>query len=427
MAPAPMILSKLGLGLAGAAGLYAVLLGVLLTPPMQRFALYAHYFNTLLRGDDLSDGETFGFAHNQVTPFNIQTSDGETLFAWHVLPLDAYARNERRIREEKRPDRRPVDDVTKSEAFKLLTDGNARVVVSWDDQEVHGNAGHLAQNFRTVTNRFMTTQPNTHVLTVDYRGFGHSTGSPTEAGLIADGIAVVDWVLNVANISPERIVILGQSLGTAVASAVALHFASPGNELIPGSSKELQPVLKADPTPKPLIFKGVILAAPFNSVPSLLLTYRIGGMLPLLLPLRPVPWLANILTAQMCDKWLTAERLTAYYHSLESSSKLRSRSGSMGALQIVHAVNDADIPYHQTEMICRRILGRRDAQSALEPREIDAKDCIDGSKGAAVLDVKKENMPRLRFELVKYGGHNRIITYSPVAVAVLRAFDDLFE
>lgn len=56
----------------------------------------------------------------------------------------------------------------------------------------------------------MAAKPNTHILTIDYRGFGHSTGSPTEAGLILDGVTLVDWVMKVAGIPPERIVILGR-------------------------------------------------------------------------------------------------------------------------------------------------------------------------------------------------------------------------
>lgn len=269
---------------------------------------------------------------------------------------------------------------------------------------VHGNAGHIAQNYRPATNRYMSTQQNAHVLTIDYRGFGHSTGSPTEAGLIADGVALVNWVLDVAKIPPERIVIVGQSLGTAVSSAVALHFADPGSDLIPSTSVELRPLLQSQPTPKPITFAGVILAAPFNSVPTLLLTYQIGGVLPLLLPLRQVPYIANMFLSQVVDQWLTAERLTAYYNALEGSSKLHSSRRGMGSVQILHALNDRDIPYQQTEMICRRVLGKRDADSAIEPSEIDAKDCIDGSQGAAVLDVKREGRPRLRFELVGFGG-----------------------
>lgn len=54
-----------------------------------------------------------------------------------------------------------------------------------------------------------------------YRGFGHSTGAPTETGLIVDGVALVSWIVSVCNIPPERIVIYGHSLGTAVSAAVA--------------------------------------------------------------------------------------------------------------------------------------------------------------------------------------------------------------
>lgn len=54
-----------------------------------------------------------------------------------------------------------------------------------------------------------------------YRGFGHSTGNPTETGLIVDGVALVSWIMSVTKIPPERIVILGHSLGTAVSAGVA--------------------------------------------------------------------------------------------------------------------------------------------------------------------------------------------------------------
>lgn len=247
-------------------------------------------------------------------------------------------------------------------------------------------------------------RPNTHVFTLDYRGFGHSTGSPDEAGLIIDGVTLVRWVMEVAKIPPERILILGQSLGTAVSSAVALHFADPQSHLLPRKTTQLWHTPRASTLTTPTVFAGIVLASPFNSVPTLLLTYRIGGLLPLLLPLRPVPWLADRLTSRMVDKWQTAERLTAYYVALTDSSELLAGSGPLGSLQLVHALDDADIPYHQTEMICRRILGRRGAESDLDTDELDAKECIDGSKGATILDVKSNGRPRLRFELVRFGG-----------------------
>ena len=53
------------------------------------------------------------------------------------------------------------------------------------------------------------------LLAVSYRGYPGSTGSPTEAGLLADGLAAFDWLSTQDRSSP--IVILGRSLGTGVA------------------------------------------------------------------------------------------------------------------------------------------------------------------------------------------------------------------
>ena len=53
------------------------------------------------------------------------------------------------------------------------------------------------------------------LLAVSYRGYPGSTGSPTEAGLLADGLAAFDWLSARDRSSP--IVILGRSLGTGVA------------------------------------------------------------------------------------------------------------------------------------------------------------------------------------------------------------------
>jgi len=53
------------------------------------------------------------------------------------------------------------------------------------------------------------------LLAVSYRGYPGSTGSPSETGLLADGLAAFDWLSSRNGTSP--IVILGRSLGTGVA------------------------------------------------------------------------------------------------------------------------------------------------------------------------------------------------------------------
>jgi abhydrolase domain-containing protein 12 len=245
----------------------------------------------------------------------------------------------------------------------------------------------------------MVSQPNTHVLTIDYRGFGHSTGSPTEAGLITDGVALVIWLLDVAKIHPERIVILGQSLGTAVASAVALHFVDPTSTLLPQVLKRMEadaePLLSGDTTTamsqqKRTSFAGVVLVAPFASLPSLMLTYRMSGIVPLLAPLRPFPFITKPVLSRMIDQWPTAERLAAYYNTLTANPKLLVGHGErrMGSLQILHATSDMDISWRQTEMIVKRVLGTP----------------VDASEGSALLDIREPGRPDVRVEIGQYGG-----------------------
>jgi abhydrolase domain-containing protein 12 len=236
-------------------------------------------------------------------------------------------------------------------------------------------------------------------VTIDYRGFGHSTGSPTEAGLIVDGTALVNWVLHTARISPENIVLLGQSLGTAVSSAVALNFIDPSNDLIPNSHDESSPLLNNEQhIAKPTAFAGVILVAPFSSLPSLLLTYRLGGLVPILFPLRPFPNIGTALTSRMTDKWPSAQRLAAYYRAFASRPDLlRSSAGQddtreMGTLQLIHAKTDMDISYHQTEMICAEIFGHDVAGAYVAGEE------------ALLLDVRAEDKPRVKVQIVEHGG-----------------------
>jgi abhydrolase domain-containing protein 12 len=66
-----------------------------------------------------------------VTPFTIPTPDGQTLYAWHVLPIDTYLKNEEALSSIGTP-QGPVEDFTQSLAFKLLssTSSPARVVIN---------------------------------------------------------------------------------------------------------------------------------------------------------------------------------------------------------------------------------------------------------------------------------------------------------
>jgi fermentation-respiration switch protein FrsA (DUF1100 family) len=83
----------------------------------------------------------------------------------------------------------------------------------------HGNSEHVGNQVNTVL-RLQATLDAT-VLVYDYRGYGHSEGKPTEAGLIADGLAAQQWLAERTGLLPENIVLVGRSLGGGVSVAVA--------------------------------------------------------------------------------------------------------------------------------------------------------------------------------------------------------------
>lgn len=59
------------------------------------------------------------------------------------------------------------------------------------------------------------------VLLFDYRGYGGNPGSPSEEGLHADAVAAHRYLADRVGTDPERILLLGESLGAAVAVGIA--------------------------------------------------------------------------------------------------------------------------------------------------------------------------------------------------------------
>lgn len=181
---------------------------------------------------------------------------------------------------------------------------------------VHGNAGHIAQSTRAPQYRMLSAaHPSWHVIALDYRGFGHSTGSPTEEGLIADAAALVHFALSTLQIPPSRILLLGQSLGTAVAAATAEKV-----------SRE-----------RGVDLAGVVLVAPFSSLPTMLASYSLGGVVPLLRPLGAAPPLLRMVMGLVADRWTSLDRLAAL------AAQTRERAGRL-RLNLVHGADDWDIP-----------------------------------------------------------------------------------
>jgi fermentation-respiration switch protein FrsA (DUF1100 family) len=170
----------------------------------------------------------------------------------------------------------------------MLTAGDGTRLVAWfvaprDDRPVvlyfQGNAG--GSSLRVGRFRWLTAD-GTGLLALSYRGYGGSDGSPSEDGLIRDALAAYDFLRT--RFSADRIVVFGESLGTAVAIALA-----EGREI-----------------------KALILDAPFTSAAD------IGAAA---YPFAPVRWL-------MKDKWLSHARV----------------AGVSAPMLVLHGERDSVIP-----------------------------------------------------------------------------------
>ena len=82
----------------------------------------------------------------------------------------------------------------------------------------HGNAGSISGRIDTVTTLH---DLGVNLLIFDYRGYGKSTGTPTEAGLYADAHTCYDWLTQTNHVPPDHIVVYGESLGGGVATGLA--------------------------------------------------------------------------------------------------------------------------------------------------------------------------------------------------------------
>ena len=108
----------------------------------------------------------------------LKTTDGETLDAWYIPPAHS---------------------------------GRATIVY------FHGKSANIAHKQQRMAE---LTRDGLGLFAVDYRGFGASTGSPSQEGLSADADAAYKWMAK--RPGAEKLVVFGESLGSGVAVDLSL-------------------------------------------------------------------------------------------------------------------------------------------------------------------------------------------------------------
>jgi fermentation-respiration switch protein FrsA (DUF1100 family) len=131
----------------------------------------------LLYFPDTSRPELGGLSALGVREVTLRTTDGLSLRSWHLPPR-----------------------------------GDRPVIVYF-----HGNGGSIAHRTERLQ-RF--GRQGYGVLMVEYRGYGGNPGSPSEVGLFDDARAAFDFLQH-EGVAGHRLVLYGESLGTAVAVRMA--------------------------------------------------------------------------------------------------------------------------------------------------------------------------------------------------------------
>ncbi len=121
----------------------------------------------------------------------------------------------------------------------------------WVTLVSHGNAGNISHRLDRAL--LLQARLQSSVLLYDYRGYGASEGSPDEAGTYRDARAAYLYLSEEKQIPPDRIVLFGESLGSAVSLELALAYPA----------------------------AALVLEAPFTSVPDMARTTIFAPLAPL--------------------------------------------------------------------------------------------------------------------------------------------------
>jgi hypothetical protein len=108
----------------------------------------------------------------------------------------------------------PTHDGEKLSAFYIRAPNRSRGGNNITVLMFHGNAGNIGH--RVPIARMFTQSMGCSVFMLEYRGYGLSTGSPDEHGLMIDAQTAFDYIRQRSETRDNHIVIYGQSLGGAV-------------------------------------------------------------------------------------------------------------------------------------------------------------------------------------------------------------------
>ncbi|KAG7805816.1 hypothetical protein KL921_005247 [Ogataea angusta] len=108
--------------------------------------------------------------------------------------------------------------------YLLLHDKNSIDYTNKTVMILSPNAGNIGHFLPVV--KYIYEQLRYNVLIYSYRGYGKSTGTPSETGLKIDADTVMEYVASHTQLAESSLVLYGRSLGGAVTLYIAAHYAN---------------------------------------------------------------------------------------------------------------------------------------------------------------------------------------------------------
>ncbi|XP_065833525.1 lysophosphatidylserine lipase ABHD12-like [Oscarella lobularis] len=190
----------------------ACLLGIKFSRTIQDGVVYLHWLN-LPFFHNLSNPDEF-YGLEKARSFHLPLASGKGhIGVWHILPNDPY-----------RSMSAPQTDKQFDDAL-----ANGQPVIMY----MHGNLGSRGTYHRIRLYQLLSSL-GSHVLSLDYQGFGDSTGWPTESGMADDGRVVWEWARERIRRKGGPTYIWGHSLGSAGATLLSKQLCETGSSSLSG-------------------------------------------------------------------------------------------------------------------------------------------------------------------------------------------------
>ncbi|XP_059209174.1 lysophosphatidylserine lipase ABHD12-like [Centropristis striata] len=247
--------------------LFPWILGHVIFSHLLRFPLFVD----LSRPEDLL---------NHTCNFYLNTEEGVSVGVWHTLPASQWE-----------------EAAGRSPEWYRETLGDGRPVIIY----LHGNMGTRAIHHRVELMKILSAA-GYHVLSLDYRGFGDSTGEPSEAGLTRDALYLYHWAKKQSR--GGLVCLWGHSLGSGVATNTAVKVQQQGSAV-----------------------DALILEGAFTTIGEVVVVHPLTKMYMFL------PGFESLL-------WKIFERNNVVFPNNENLKTLTS------PLLLLHAEDDDIVPYH---------------------------------------------------------------------------------